>query len=526
MPSGAGAQEGFVVVLSPDPTDRYRPAVVSVSGESVLANIDSITSPALSPDRTRVAFSGALGNGSLGLYALFVVNVDGSNLTQLTDGTYGEFDPAWSPNGQSIVISQNTSGGILKSNCCRLARVDVDTGQVTALTQSIGATRPSYSPDGSSIVFNITPGVWRMPAGGGAATSVAASGYDPVVSPDGSRVAYLVDVSGGTQLRTSPIGGGSSQTVYSTSGELESPQWIGQRIYFFEHSGLGYDGRKSVRMRSVNANGSAARTDRTFNSHHVGMSFYPGNDEMFFYRTDGEFRYYNISPNADLGTPIQGGSGYSTGWSSISSIDLNGDGSDEMLFYRATSGTFKYYDMKTNATLGPLIRSGDGYSTGWNSITSIDLDGDGQDEIFFYRTTGSFRFYDIKSNGDLGSPLQGGNGFSSGWSSISAIDLDGDGADEMFFYRASDGVFKYYDVRSDGRLGALILSGSGYSTGWSSITAVDLDGDGQDEIFFYRSDGAFRFYDIGPNANLGSPIQAGSGFTTGWSWVTAVDVDG
>ncbi len=30
---------------------------------------------------------------------------------------------------------------------------------------------------------------------------------------------------------------------------------------------------------------------------------------------------------------------------------------------------------------------------------------------------------------------------------------------------------------------------TGYTEGWSSITAVDLDGGGQDEIFFYRDDG-------------------------------------
>jgi hypothetical protein len=52
--------------------------------------------------------------------------------------------------------------------------------------------------------------------------------------------------------------------------------------------------------------------------------------------------------------------------------------------------------------------------------------------------------------------------------------LDGDGQDEQLFYRASDGVFKYYGVRPDGRLDELLNSGV-YSLGWSSITNTQLD---------------------------------------------------
>jgi hypothetical protein len=64
--------------------------------------------------------------------------------------------------------------------------------------------------------------------------------------------------------------------------------------------------------------------------------------------------------------------------------------------------------------------------------------------------------------------------YSKGWDSITAVDLEGDGKDEQFFYRSSDGVFKYYDVKASGALSALLQSGV-YSTGWGSITALQLD---------------------------------------------------
>jgi hypothetical protein len=87
-------------------------------------------------------------------------------------------------------------------------------------------------------------------------------------------------------------------------------------------------------------------------------------------------------------------------------------------------------------------------------------------------------------------------------------------------------VFRYYNIKPDGNIGSPILAGEGYTTGWSSITAVDLDGDGQDEMFFYRDDGVFRYYNIKPDGNIGSPILAGEGYTTGWSSITAVNLDG
>lgn len=62
------------------------------------------------------------------------------------------------------------------------------------------------------------------------------------------------------------------------------------------------------------------------------------------------------------------------------------------------------------------------------------------DEVLFYRDDGTFKFYATKPDGSLRAFLSGGTDYSKSWSSIPAVDLDGDGTDEMLFYRASDGV--------------------------------------------------------------------------------------
>jgi hypothetical protein len=160
------------------------------------------------------------------------------------------------------------------------------------------------------------------------------------------------------------------------------------------------------------------------------------------------------------------------GWDAITAIDLDGDGQDEFFFYRA-DGVFRYYHVRPNGALPRALLEGDGYTLGWDAITAVDLDGDGQDEMFFYRADGVFRFYEIRTDGRLSSPINAGSDYPDDWSSISAVDLDGDGADEMFFYRESTGEFGFFEVDLSGELGPPILDGT-YATGWDVITSIDL----------------------------------------------------
>ncbi len=240
---------------------------------------------------------------------------------------------------------------------------------------------------------------------------------------------------------------------------------------------LKFTGLKDGSFQVTETTGTWARTNFGLYSEYFNVEYEAPNkilsDELFFYKSsDGVFKYYDVNPDGSLGAPLKTGT-YSAGWDSITAVDLDGDGVDEAFFYRSSDGLFKYYDVKQDGSLGALIRTGS-YSTGWSAITKVDLDGDGFDEFFFYRKSdGLFKYYDVNPSGSLGAPLKSGL-YSTGWSAITKVDLDGDGVDEFFFYRKSDGLFKYYAVNPDGALGALIKTGL-YSTGWSAITGIQLD---------------------------------------------------
>jgi hypothetical protein len=521
LPYPARAELGQnAVYLEQDNQGRYLPTIENDGQGELLANIDSITPPALSPDGTRVAFSGGVGNGSLGRYAIYLVDTDGTNLDQITTGDQGEFDPAWIDGGDAIVFSQNTSGSILSSNCCRLVTYDVSSGTTDPLTLAVGAIRPAAAPSGDFVYWDNPAGVWRISTAGGSALFIAQGGFDAAVSADESTVAFLFRSGANTQLRRTDSNGGGSTLLYSTSNQIENPVFVNDRIFFTEFGGLGYDGRQSISVRSIHQSGGSARTEATYSTGVVGVTPGKAAEEIFFYRDDGLFRYYDIRPDASLPSPILGGSNYTRGWTSITSVNLDGDADDEMFFYR-DDGLFRYYQIRPDGTIPQPSFAGSNYTVGWDAITGVDLDGDSQDEMFFYRADGLYRYYNVRPDGSLPKPLRAGSDYTDGWDSIVALDLDGDGQDEMFFYRA-DGLFRFYGPNAGGSLGLPINEGDNFQTGLAWVSAIDLDGDAQDELLLYRSNGSYEYRDVNANGTLGEVIRSGSEYTSGWDIITSV----
>ncbi len=96
----------------------------------------SFVTPMLSPDGTQIAFAYVECKGSREqvfhedpkrghwapqrCYHLFKVNLDGTGLQQLTDGTWNDFDPCWLPNGRMAFISERRGGYLRCGRACPL----------------------------------------------------------------------------------------------------------------------------------------------------------------------------------------------------------------------------------------------------------------------------------------------------------------------------------------------------------------------------------------------------------------------
>ncbi|CAN5408436.1 amidohydrolase family protein [soil metagenome] len=109
-----------------------------------------IVHPKISPDGGRIAFV-ALGD-------LYVVSAKGGTPENLTKDAALDADPAWSPDGKSIVYSSDRVGGLPE-----LFVRDLASGkdrQLTSMdTQPLGA---AWSPDGTKVAFLDVDGQWGV----------------------------------------------------------------------------------------------------------------------------------------------------------------------------------------------------------------------------------------------------------------------------------------------------------------------------------------------------------------------------
>ncbi len=192
--------------------------------------------PSWSPDGTRIVFTvqPSAGNRS----DIWVMDADGSNLRQLTDGNGWNWAPAWSPDGNRIAFARGDPSNIYAVNAdgSHLARLT----QLTAGDES--ASDPSWSPDGSQIVFSpggeVEKDLYVVNADGtGERRLLDLPGYqmEPAWSPDGSTIGFT---SGGPQ--DAPVGiyaidaNGTNLHRLNDQPAVQSPAWSpdGSRIAF------------------------------------------------------------------------------------------------------------------------------------------------------------------------------------------------------------------------------------------------------------------------------------------------------
>jgi dipeptidyl aminopeptidase/acylaminoacyl peptidase len=129
--------------------------VVSRDGGTDLVTGDGVaTKPSFSPDGRRLVVVRAVGDyESAGPVStsLWIVGTDGSDRRRLTEEGLDN-DPAWSPEGEQIVFSEEDPSVQYAS---RLATVPVEGGEPRPLLPGAGARdiAPAWSPDGRRIAF-------------------------------------------------------------------------------------------------------------------------------------------------------------------------------------------------------------------------------------------------------------------------------------------------------------------------------------------------------------------------------------
>src|SRR5947209_8384223 len=113
-----------------------------------------------------------------------------------------------SANGQTIVF-RNATG---------IATLPITGGGFSQITSDNGDD-PSFTPDGSTIVYQASNVLKRVAATGGSATSISGANAadEPEVSPNGATVAYINF--NNNNLETIPLGGGLPNVVVADAND-------------------------------------------------------------------------------------------------------------------------------------------------------------------------------------------------------------------------------------------------------------------------------------------------------------------
>ena len=177
--------------------------------------------PEFSPDGSRIAFPSAAHGGESTIY---LMSADGADLARIVVPHPGVDSSAlaWSPDGTRIAFARPNS---------QIYVINTDGSGLTQLTFSpIGARNPTWSPDGSKIAYaSISPqDIWVMNADGMGHTRLtnnpkADSG--PSWSPDGAKIAFYSARDGNWGIYVMDPEGSNETNITNDPGPDRRPSW-------------------------------------------------------------------------------------------------------------------------------------------------------------------------------------------------------------------------------------------------------------------------------------------------------------
>lgn len=251
----------LMVVVNLENPRRFDLYAIRLDGSGLVKLREDARDGSWSPDGSRILFT----SGSDGDLDIYVMEVSGGAVRQLTNTPEMDYQPVWSPDGKRIAFVSIPPGGAAKHDV-HLMNSD-GTGRRALTATPEDEQVPSWTADGSGVVFGSTrDGNWEIyhtqADGSGLRRITRDSAMDasPAVSPDGKMVAFLSDRGGTRGIWRLTLNGSAPERLGEQTGSMLSWSPDGRRIAFLGQADgapgvfvMNADGTVPVRVTPIPA---------------------------------------------------------------------------------------------------------------------------------------------------------------------------------------------------------------------------------------------------------------------------------
>jgi Tol biopolymer transport system component len=160
------------------------------------------------------------------------------------------------------------------------------------------------SPDGKTIVFDMLGDIYTMPIAGGTATAITHGlPYDaqPRFSPDGSRIVFVSDRSGGDNVWTmKPDGTDTVAVTHGNDNQYVSPRYSPDGRYIVVSRGGATGGVAKLWIYDVKGGNGTALITEPAQLKTLGAAFEPNGRYIWYAQRTGDWTYNAILPQYEL----------------------------------------------------------------------------------------------------------------------------------------------------------------------------------------------------------------------------------
>jgi TolB protein len=180
----------------------------------------SNSAPSWSPDGTKLALS----LSKTGNTQIYIVNADGSGLRRVSNSNGIDTEPQFSADGQSIYFTSDRSGGP------QIYKMSVNGGQATRVTFNGSYNiSPRVSPDGKTLAWISQReggfSLYAMDLASGQEQRLAVGATEPSFSPNGKYIMYATKAGGRVALAVVSVDGRVKQNLTTQAGNIREPSW-------------------------------------------------------------------------------------------------------------------------------------------------------------------------------------------------------------------------------------------------------------------------------------------------------------